>query len=72
MNNAQYIATSTLAKTAFAALAVAVVASFAGGLRASEQNAAAQAATSTLEVRVVEPVVVIAKRNTVIAARAAI
>jgi hypothetical protein len=63
MNNATYTPTSTLTKTAFAALALAVVASFAGGLKASEQNAVAQAASVKLEVRVVAPVVVIAKRD---------
>ncbi len=63
MNNATYTPTSTFTKTAFAALAIALVASFAGGLKASEQNAVAQAAGAKLEVRVVEPIVVMAKRD---------
>lgn len=63
MKNAQYIASSNLAKVAFAALAVAVVTSFAGGLKASEQNAVAQASVSKMEVRVAQPMVILAKRD---------
>jgi hypothetical protein len=63
MKNAQYNPTSTVTKAAFAALALALVASFAGSLKASEQNTVAQAATAKMEVRVVEPMIVIAKRD---------
>jgi hypothetical protein len=63
MKNAQYIASSNVAKAAFAALAIAVVASFAGGLKASEQNAVAQASAAKMEVRVAQPMVILAKRD---------
>lgn len=63
MKNAQYTASSKAAKIAFATLAVALIASFASGLKASEQNAAAQAAVSKMEVRIAEPMVILAKRD---------
>jgi hypothetical protein len=63
MKNTQYIASSNVAKAAFAVLAIAVVASFAGGLKASEQNAVAQASAAKMEVRVAQPMVILAKRD---------
>jgi hypothetical protein len=63
MKNAQYTPTSTVTKAAFAALAIALVTSFAGGLKASEQNAVAQATTAKMEVRMAEPMLVTAKRD---------
>jgi hypothetical protein len=65
----QYTASTTAAKFAFAALALATVASFATAMKASEQGAVTSAkasqlqAVKTLEVRVAAPVIVTAKRD---------
>jgi ribosomal protein L17 len=63
MNNASYIASSTAANMVYAALAFATVASFATAMNASEQAAVTQAKASAMQVRVAEPMVVVAKRD---------
>jgi hypothetical protein len=67
MKNAQYTPTSKVTKAAFAALAIGLVTSFAGSLKASEQNAVAQASmantTAKMEVRIAAPILVTAKRD---------
>ncbi len=68
-NATQTLATSSFIKALFATLSVATVVTFAGGLKAAEQQAVAQAAAEKMEVRVVEPIVVVARRDIRLAER---